>query len=100
MTLKELYNKYQQILKIEDEDKREDELFGLDRELYNYISKKYLEISDYLECIDLYEYLEEDEYKYIKNLIRYCMSDKSIVYELTEHSNVDKIIDEYINKNI
>ena len=97
----ELYNKYQQILEIEDLYKQDDELFALDQELYEYISTKYPEIEDYLENVDnLYDGLKEDEYEYMKDLIKYSMYSKSIVFELTKHPSVDEIIDEYINKNI
>lgn len=101
MTFKELYNKYLQIIEIENEDEQKNELYYLDEELYTYISTKYPEIEDYLENVDnLYDGLKEDEYEYMKDLIKYSMYSKSIVFELTKHPSVDEIIDEYINKNI
>lgn len=97
----ELYNKYLQILEIEDEDEQDDELTVLDQELYEFISIKYPEIDNYLGFIDnFYEYLVKDERKYIKDLINYCMDDQSIVFEFIEHPSIDKIIEKYIDKNI
>ena len=76
-----------------------DEIEGL--RALTYISTKYPEIEDYLENVDnLYDGLKEDEYEYMKDLIKYSMYSKSIVFELTKHPSVDEIIDEYINKNI
>ncbi len=95
----ELYNKYLQILKIEDKDEQNDALDDLDEEIYNFICKKYPELED-IEDYDFIEFMDTftTERSFIRGIIQ-TFSYDDIIRCLTD-ININNIIEKYINKNI
>lgn len=97
----ELYNKYLQILKIEDEDDQDEALNNLDEELYLFVCNKYPELKDFLDSFDFIELIDtySKEKSFIRRIIEEWMENDHIIFYLL-NINENKVIEEYINKNI
>lgn len=95
MTEYELFLKrYEEIDLIEDEDKQNDELSKLDKNIRKYVHKKYPELN-YLYLEEISDDLIDDERQFIKGII----SSQLNIYDILELVDIDRdqLIDMYLN---